>query len=143
MKSLFLTSSLFTVSLISFAQTKPDNAAIRTVENSDNDGGIFTTVEMLPKFSGGDIAWQKFLKDSIQYPENARKQKIEGKVMVKFIVKKDGSIEDIKALSGPEELKQAAIDVVKKSPKWVPGMQNGKKVSFFQIQYITFTLPNK
>jgi protein TonB len=143
MKSLILTASLFTVSIGSFAQTKPDNATIGTTENNSKEGAVFTVIEMAPVFKTGDTGWKKFLKDSIQYPDKAKRQKIEGKVLAKFIVKKDGSLDDIKALSGPEELKRAAVDVLKKSPKWIPAKQNGRDVNFLQMLYITFSLSNE
>lgn len=140
MKFLILTASLFMISIGSFAQTKPDNATISTAENNAKESDVFTVIEIAPVFKGGDVGWKKFLKDSIQYPEKAKREKIEGKVLMKFIVKKDGSIDDIKALSGPEELKQAGIDVLKKSPKWIPAKQNGRDVNFFHMLYITFSL---
>ena len=63
------------------------------------------------------------------YPQNARERNITGKVLVSFVVEKDGSLSDVKVIKNPnDELSAEALHVVKKSPKWIPGMQYGRTV---------------
>lgn len=89
----------------------------------------FVSLENPPKFPGGISDFYKFLADNIKYPEEAAKQNIEGNVFVSFIVEKDGSLNDIKIDRplgyGTDE---EAVRVLKLSPKWNPGTQNGKTV---------------
>jgi protein TonB len=74
------------------------------------------------------------------YPKKAERKKIEGTVVVQFIVDKDGTISNISAVSGPELLQEAATEVIKKSPNWTPASQNGRKVKSYKKQPITFKL---
>lgn len=92
-------------------------------------------VETMPQFPGGQAALMSFLMKNVKYPESAKSAKVEGKSIVGFIVKKDGSIEDvvITKSAGSKVLDAEAIRVVKSMPKWRPGIQNGKpvEVQFF------------
>lgn len=90
-----------------------------------------------PEFRGGVVAWLKFLKRNLKYPRAAWKANIQGTVVVRFVVNADGKISDIEALSGPEELRQAAIDVIRKSPRWVP-IKNVKSIKGIKKQPINF-----
>lgn len=92
------------------------------------------------EFKGGDSAWQKYLEKNLVYPKKAKRKKIEGTVTVQFIVGKFGEISDAKALSGPEELRQSAIDVVMRSPKWWPAIQSGRQVKAYKKRDIVFKL---
>jgi TonB family protein len=105
------------------------------------DTRVFTVVEHAPNYPGGVDKFYKFLQQNIKYPAEAKNKNIQGKVFVSFIVEKDGSLSDVKAIHdpgagcGPE-----AVRVMKLSPKWNPGVQNGHKV---RVQYtlpISFTL---
>lgn len=99
---------------------------------------VFSQVERQPNFPGGINGFSKFLSSTVRYPEADRNNKIEGRVIVTFIVEKDGTLSDIKAKRGPSEtLKQAAVDALLKSPKWEPGYQNGKPVR------VSYTVPVK
>ena len=71
-------------------------------------------------FPGGDSAWKKYIDEHLVYPKKAKRKKIHGVVVVQFIVDKEGYISDVEALTGPEILRQSAVAVVKKSPKWLP-----------------------
>jgi protein TonB len=102
---------------------------------------VFTVVEQEPKFPGGEDAFAKFLGTNIKYPAEMKQKKVQGKVFVSFIVEADGSLSTMKILrdlgygSGKE-----SVRVLSMSPKWQPGVQNGKKV---RVQYtipISFTL---
>jgi len=104
-------------------------------------GNVFTVVEEMPSFPGGEQALFKFLRDNIQYPKKARRKGITGKVYITFIVDKEGNIMDVKTVKGVSpELDAESVRVVKLMPRWKPGYQNGRPVN---VQYnlpIIFTL---
>ena len=106
----------------------------------DDENITFTKVEVESTFPGGSKAWRDYLQKNIRYPARAIDRRIEGTVMLQFIVCKDGTVCDIEAISGPAELQQTAIDLLKKTPKWVPAMQNGQVVRSYKKQPITFRL---
>ena len=107
------------------------------------DTAIADTVEIQSTFPGGLPAWKNFLQRNLRYPQRAIDQRIEGTVLLKFIVCQDGTVCDIQAVSGPEELRETAINVLKKTPNWVPALQNGKVVKSYKKQPITFRLGRK
>ncbi len=100
-----------------------------------------TSVESAPEFPGGIEAFYRFLNKNTHYPLQAQKNGTQGKVIVQFVVERDGSLTDLKVVRGlGDGCDEEAIRVVKLSPLWKPGMQNGKPV---RVQYnvpITFTL---
>ena len=109
--------------MTSTAQTKKNNM-------------VFDVVEVMPQFPGGQIAMLQYLMKNIKYPEQAMKEGIQGRVTVRFIVEKDGSISDVKpVLSVHPLLNKEAVRVVESMPKWTPGKQNGKPVR------VRFNLP--
>lgn len=91
-------------------------------------------------FQGGDSAWQKYIEQNLVYPKKAKRKKIGGIVTVQFILSKEGIPIEAKAVSGPEELRQSAVDVVMKSPKWWPAIQGGRQVKAFKKRDIVFKL---
>lgn len=106
-----------------------------TAQTKKNDM-VFDIVEVMPQFPGGQIAMLQYLMKNIKYPEQAVKEGIQGRVTVRFIVEKDGSISDVKpVLSVHPLLNKEAVRVVKSMPKWTPGKQNGKPVR------VRFNLP--
>ena len=106
-----------------------------TAQTKKNDM-VFDVVEVMPQFPGGQIAMLQYLMKNIKYPEQAMKEGIQGRVTVRFIVEKDGSISDVKpVLSVHPLLNKEAVRVVKSMPKWTPGKQNGKPVR------VRFNLP--
>lgn len=86
------------------------------------------------------LSWQKYLDENLVYPSKAKRKKIEGIVTVEFMIGVDGAISQAKALSGPEELRQSAIDVVMRSPKWWPRIQSGRQVKSIKKCDIVFKL---
>lgn len=105
------------------------------------ESAIFTLVEEMPSFPGGDAARSKFLMDNIVYPEIARKNNIQGTVYLSFFVNRDGSISVIKVLRGVSpEIDLEAIRVVKMMPNWIPGKQNGKTVRIQMNIPVKFSL---
>lgn len=106
-----------------------------TAQTKKNDM-VFDVVEVMPQFPGGQIAMLQYLMKNIKYPEQAMKEGIQGRVTVRFIVEKDGSISDVKpVLSVHPLLNKEAVRVVKSMPKWSPGKHNGKPVR------VRFNLP--
>lgn len=90
---------------------------------------IFTVVEHPASFPGGEKAFSSYLLKNIQYPQEARNMKIQGKVDLTFVVEKDGSLSSIKVVHGlGSGCDQEAVRVLKASPKWRPARQKGRIV---------------
>lgn len=97
---------------------------------------IFTAVEQQAEFPGGQAALMKWLSNNIRYPEAAQQNDIQGRVIVRFVVEKDGSVGAAEVIKGVDkDLDREALRVVKKMPKWQPGKNNGVAVRSY------FTLP--
>jgi TonB family protein len=104
---------------------------------------IFTAVEQNPEFPGGMTAMYRFLGNNIKYPNEAQRARVSGRVFLKFVVEKDGSISSVDVLKGIGFGCDAeAIRVVKSMPKWIPGRQNGKPVRVYYNMPIVFKLEN-
>ncbi len=98
------------------------------VEEVDDDR-IFDVVEENAQFPGGDEACMKWLRDHIKYPSICQEQGVQGRVIVAFVVNKDGSIVDVKVLRSPDQhLSDEAVRVVKQMPKWKPARQGNRSV---------------
>lgn len=97
--------------------------------------------EIEPAFPGGEAARMKFLEQHVKYPRYAIEHGIEGKVIVSFVVEKDGSITSVELLRGKHaSLDEEAMRVAKLMPNWKPGLQNGKAVRVKYRMPITFSL---
>jgi periplasmic protein TonB len=115
------------------------NADIKQVVEEDNT--IFTAVEDNASFPGGIEKFYAYLGKSIHYPAVARENNVQGKVFLTFVVEKDGSLTDIKVLRGiGSGCDEEAVRVIKNSPKWKPGQQNGRVVRQQYTVPINFTL---
>ena len=102
---------------------------------------IFDVVEDEPGFPGGEEAMQKFIKTNIKYPEMSIQMGDQGKVYVRFVVEKDGSISNVSIARGvTPELDREAMRVVKQMPKWSPGKQRGRPVRTNVVIPIVFKL---
>jgi periplasmic protein TonB len=100
----------------------------------------FTKVEIESDYPGGAAAWQRYLNKNLHYPQEAIDQEIQGTIVVQFIVDKEGNVSDVEAISGPNELRDEAVRVIKKSGKWTPAVQNGRQVKSYKKQPIVFKL---
>ena len=110
-------------------------------ETPQKEEVIFQVVEQMPEFPGGMMAAMEFLGKNIKYPTSAQQAKIEGRVIVQFVVGKDGSISDVKIARGVSpDLDAEAMRVVSLMPKWNPGKQRGKAVSVKYTMPIMFRL---
>ena len=97
----------------------------------------FQLVESKPKFQGGDAnAFSKWVNQRLVYPEIAKENGVQGRVMLQFTVNADGSVSNVKVLRGVDPaLDKEAVRVVSSSPKWEPGKQRDRKVK------VTYTFP--
>ena len=99
-------------------------------EANDADDPVFVVVEKMPEFPGGQQAMLNFLKENVKYPEIAKENGIQGRVICQFVVAKNGAIEDVKVLrsAGDASLDKEALRVINAMPNWQPGWQDGKPV---------------
>lgn len=101
------------------------------VEEADEaeEQTIFTVVESMPDFPGGDAARIKYLNENIKYPQMARESGIQGRVFVTFVVETSGAVTDVRILRGiGGGCDEEAIRVIKNMPNWIAGKQRGKPV---------------
>ena len=106
------------------------------VQEESDEGEIFEVVEQNPSFPGGDKALMAWLQNHLKYPASAQENNIQGRVLVQFVVNKDGSIVEPKIIRPVDAaLDKEAMRVVSAMPKWTPGKQRGKNVR------VRFTLP--
>lgn len=114
-------------------------------KDETNYDEIFTKVEIESSYPGGPGAWMRYLNKTFRYPQEAQDEGIQGTVVVQFIVDKEGNVSEVEAVSGPSTggLRDEAIRVIKKSGKWEPAVQNGRKVKSYKKQPITFKLESE
>ena|SRR5579864_2596957 len=136
MKRLFILSLLLSGKFVLNAQTTEQLDSVARGLKSDSN----IKVEIESEFPGGTKGWNSFLSSTLVYPKKAIKKNIQGQVVARFIVEKDGSLSDIEIISGPKELWPAVLDVLKQSPNWKPAFQNGKKVKSYKMQPFNFKL---
>lgn len=97
--------------------------------------------EVMPSFPGGDAELMKWLSKNIKYPAIAEENGVQGRVIVRFAVGKDGAIHDPKVLRSVDpSLDKEALRVVKAMPRWIPGKQNGVAVAVYFTLPVTFQL---
>ena len=124
-KPFFLITVLF---VISFWQ-------IEAQENPDKNG-IYSIVEEMPEYPGGEEALKNEIAEKIKYPEEARKNGIQGKVFVTFVVDEQGAVSNVKIARGAEpSLDKEALRVINTLKTWKPGKEKGKAVK------VAFTVP--
>ena len=102
---------------------------------------VFDVVEDMPQYPGGMQALLSYLQENITYPKDAQEKKISGRVLVTFIVEKDGSISSVETVKSVfPSLDEEAVRIVKGMPNWKPGKQNGKVVRVKYTLPISFSL---
>jgi len=117
-----------------------EKSSSRVFPMSDDDR-IYDVVEQMPSFKGGQGTLMKWIASNLNYPVAAEEQQIEGRVLVQFVVEKDGSITNVKVIKSIESsLDNEAIRVVKSMPNWIPGRQNGLAVRVKYTVPVTFRL---
>ena len=107
----------------------------------DDVDSVYEHVEQMPEFPGGQYAFLNFIAKNLRYPTVAYTNKIQGKTVVSFVVEPDGSIDNVEVFkSSTNVLDEEAVRVVKKSPKWKPGMIDGKPVRVKYCVPVNFRL---
>lgn len=110
-------------------------------EEEPEEETIFQVVEVMPEFPGGMAECLKFLGKNIKYPTIAQENGVQGRVIVQFVVNRDGSIVDpVVVRSVDPYLDKEALRVIKSMPKWKPGQQRGKAVRVKYTVPVTFKL---
>lgn len=113
-----------------------DELLVVGFSNGGKDDNVYDITEEPPSFPGGQAAMKTYLARNIKYPPTAMKNKIEGRVILQFVVRADGSISDTHVMRGiSPELDAEAVRVIANMPKWNPGKQDGKPVN------VKFTIP--
>jgi len=107
-------------------------------KNQPQKDAVFTVVEQMPVYPGGDEARMQYVASNIKYPEEARKQGVQGTVYITFVIEKDGSVSDVSVLRGiGGGCDEEAVRVISSMPAWTPGKQRGKPVR------VQFNMPIK
>ncbi len=113
----------------------------KITKEKDNDDTIFTVVDQLPEFPGGSSGLSNFIVKTVRYPMEAKKNGVQGRVFVSFVVEKDGSISNVKIARGVDPLlNEEAARVIKIMPKWSPGLKKHKPVRVKYTIPINFSL---
>ena len=108
---------------------------------SAQDEEVYTVVERMPRYKGGNAAMMEYLKTNIKYPQKARDANISGRVFLEVIIAKDSTITDVKVIRrvgmGCDD---EAIRVVKSMPDWISGKQGGESVNVKYVIPVNFSL---
>ncbi len=112
-----------------------------SVTEIDDEDTLFYECEQMPQFLGGEVALMKFIADNLHYPDSAKAKKIQGRVVVKFVVTKTGEIGEVKIVRSKDlDLDKEAVRIVKSLPNFIPGKLNGEVVDMWYTLPITFKL---
>ena len=133
------------LALLAFANPKTETAdKLVAYQQAKESKDVYNSVEQMPEYPGGVVEMMKFLQRNIQYPANAAKNEVEGRVILQFVVEKDGQIGDVKVVRSVDpELDAEAMRVVKSMPNFIPGRQDGKPVAVLYTIPISFKLQSK
>ncbi len=116
--------------------SKGENADAVETQGKDDSQKVFEVVEKMPEFPGGKQGMLNWLKKNIRYPKEALKKKIEGRVIVTFVVNEKGKVVEPTIVRGIDPLlDNEALRLIKQMPKWKPGEEKGEPVR------VKFTLP--
>ena len=131
------------VAVISDAEHDPRGVEIFEIpESKPDENSIFQVVETQPEFPGGMAELMKYLQKNIRYPQICKEQRVQGRVIVQFVVNADSTITDVNVVKPVNPyLDQEALRVVKAMPKWKPGEQRGEPVRVRFFLPVTFRLP--
>ena len=115
------------------------NKGIIEAPKKEKDDAPFTKVEIDAQYPGGPRKWQRFLQQNLDHniPQEAIDNEISGTIVIQFVVDETGNVSNVQAISGPQELREFGISVIKKSGKWIPAIQNGQHVKSYKVQPIS------
>lgn len=114
---------------------------IEEKEEEEDEKTIFVVVETMPEFPGGQASLFKYLNENVKYPVIAQENNIQGRVIVQFVVEKDGSVTDVQVVRSVDpSLDKEAKRVISSMPKWSPGKQRGKAVRVKYTVPVNFKL---
>ena len=129
---------------LSAVEERPDDGGVAAVKGGEPDGDVFDVVEEMPQYPGGSAAMMTFLRDNIKYPADAVKDSIQGRVIVQFVVDKQGNVVNPTLMRKVHpSLDAEALRVVGAMPKWKPGKQNGEVVNVKYTLPVTFRMSAK
>ncbi len=125
---------------VDFAEFSDDTEILQqveVVEETIEDDAPFVTAETMPSFQGGDLnTFRNWVQSNVKFPQIALENGIQGRVILSFVIERDGRLTNIKVLQTPDRsLSEEAIRVLNKSPKWAPGKQRN------QVVRVSYTLP--
>ena len=151
MKKLFFFLTLFIFTSHIFAQAsknKSKNKNQTKISKQDSiiiamNNKVYTEVQELPQFPGGDKALVKFISDNIVYPEKEKNSGIKGRVTVSFVIDRDGNVKNPvvkEGIEGYPAFEKEALRVVSILPKWIPAKHMGRRVACLFTLPIDFTL---
>ncbi len=125
----------------SMKTNQAETASVAVKDTLTPDESVFEVVEQMPEFPGGYKEMMKYIEQNMRYPEEAKKAGTQGRVVVQFLVNKNGAISDVSVLRSVDRLLDAeAVRLVRSMPKWKPGMQKGKAVTVKYTVPILFSL---
>jgi TonB family protein len=120
---------------------KPDKDSIAHQNTSPKDIKVYSFVEMMPQFPGGQQALISYITRNLRYPRSVQENKMQGVVIVRFVVDEEGVVDNIEVLrSVSSDLDNEAVRVVGSLPNWIPGKLNGAKVSVYYTLPIRFKI---
>lgn len=113
--------------------------SVNAYSQSDDSDEIYNIVEEMPEFPGGTSKMMEYIQDNLQYPAEAKELNVHGRVIVQFVIERDGTISNVKVLRGlGSGCDEEAIRLITSMPKWKPGKQRGKEVRTYFTYPITF-----
>ena len=125
----------------SMKTNQAETASVAVKDTLTPDESVFEVVEQMPEFPGGYKEMMKYIEQNMRYPEEAKKAGTQGRVVVQFLVNKNGAISDVSVLRSVDRLLDAeAVRLVRSMPKWKPGMQKGKAVTVKYTVLLSFKL---
>ena len=132
---------------VDFAEFAEDVEIIQTVaveEENIEDDQPFVKVEQMPSFMGGDLmTFRNWVQSKVRYPQIAQENNISGRVLLMFVIERDGTLTNIQVLQTPDSsLSDEAIRILKTSPKWTPGKQRNQSVRVKYTLPIDFRIQN-
>jgi TonB family protein len=116
------------------------------VRKADDSGKVydFVSLQSQPSFPGGMEKFYSYIQKNVRYPKNAQERNIQGKVFLSFVIETDGTLTEIKVeRKVSEDIDEEALRLIKESPKWIPGIQDGKKVRVKYNIPISFALSDE